>query len=48
MNDYNEVVYFPKNYNHTLLYGCILSDAIVDPNSQVCSSAMLVLPIVGN
>jgi hypothetical protein len=32
----------------TSLYGPIASGASVDPTSQVCSSAILVLPIVGH
>jgi hypothetical protein len=47
-NYYTEVLYFPKIFNHTSLYGPIASGASVDPTSQVCSSAMLVLTIVGN
>jgi hypothetical protein len=42
-----KVLYFPKIYNHTLLNGPIASGASVDPTSQVCSSAMLILPILG-
>jgi hypothetical protein len=44
----SEFCYFPKIYNHTSLYGPGASGASVDATSQICSSAMLVLPIVGN
>jgi hypothetical protein len=47
-NHYNKVLYFPKIYNRTSSYGPIASAVSVDPTSQVRSSAMLVLPIVGN
>jgi hypothetical protein len=40
------MLYFSKIYNHTSLYDPIASGASDDPTSQVCSSAMLVLPIV--
>jgi hypothetical protein len=39
---------FSENLNYTSLYGPIVSGASVDPTSQVCSPAMLVLPIAGN
>jgi hypothetical protein len=45
-NYYTKVLYFPKI--HASLYGPIASGASVDPTSQVCSSAMLVFPIVEN
>jgi hypothetical protein len=47
-NYYTKVLYFLKIYNHTSLYGPIASGASVDPTSQVCWSAMLVLPIAEN
>jgi hypothetical protein len=47
-NYYTKVLYFLKIYNQTLLYGPIASGASVDPISQVCSSAMLVLPTTEN
>jgi hypothetical protein len=37
-----------KIYNHTSLYDPTATGASVNPTSQVCSHAMLVLPIVGN
>jgi hypothetical protein len=40
--------YFPKIKKHTSLYGPIASGASVGPTSQVCSSNMLVSPIVEN
>jgi hypothetical protein len=43
-----KVLYFPKTYYHTSLYGPTVNGASVDPTSQVCSFAMLALPIVGN
>jgi hypothetical protein len=42
------VLYCSKFFCHTLLHGHITSGAVVDLTSQVCSSAMLVLPTVGN
>jgi hypothetical protein len=42
------VLYFPQIYNYTSLCGPIASGTSVDPTSQVCSSAMLVLPIAEN
>jgi hypothetical protein len=47
-NYYTKVLHFLKIYNHTSLYGPIASGTSVDPTSQICLSAMLVLPIVGN
>jgi hypothetical protein len=47
-NYYTKVLYFPKIYNHTSLYGPVACGARVDPTSQVCPTAMLVLLIVGN
>jgi hypothetical protein len=41
---FSKVLYFLKI--HTSLHGPIASGASVNPTSQVCSSAMLVLPIV--
>jgi hypothetical protein len=43
-------VSFPLSiiYNHTSLYCPVGSGATVDPTSQIYSSAMLILPIVGN
>jgi hypothetical protein len=45
-NYYTKCLYFLKIYIHTSLYGPIASGASVDPTSQVCLSATLVLPIV--
>jgi hypothetical protein len=39
---------FRKSITMHQLYGPTASGATVDPSSQVYSSAMLVLPIVGN
>jgi hypothetical protein len=47
-NYFSKFLYFPKFYNHTSLYGLNASDVSVYPTSQVCSSTMLVLLIVGN
>jgi hypothetical protein len=47
-NYYTKVLYFMKVSNHTSLYGPVASGASADPTSQVCSSAVLVLPIVEN
>jgi hypothetical protein len=47
-NCYTKAFYFPKIFYHTSLYGPIASGASVDPTSQVCWPAMLVLTIVGN
>jgi hypothetical protein len=41
-------MYFSRNYSRTLLHDPILSSSSVDPTSQVRSTAMLVLPNVGN
>jgi hypothetical protein len=41
-------VFFKNQKPCTSLYGPIASAANVDPNSQVCAPAMLVLQIVGN
>jgi hypothetical protein len=41
-------LYFPKIYDLASLYGPIASGTNVDPTSQVCLSAMLLLPIVEN
>jgi hypothetical protein len=38
--------YIFRKYYHALLYGPIPSGSDVSPALQVCSSAMLVLPIV--
>jgi hypothetical protein len=47
--NYNgKVLHFPDIFYHTSLYGPVASGASVDPTSQVCSSAMLVKPIVWN
>jgi hypothetical protein len=43
---FSKVLYFPKIYNHTSLCGPTASGASVDPTSQVCLPAMLVLPVV--
>jgi hypothetical protein len=43
-----KLLYFPKIYNYTSLNGPNANYASIDPTSQVCSSAMLVLLIVGN
>jgi hypothetical protein len=45
---FSKGLYFLKICNHTSSYVPTTSGANVDPTSQVCSSAMLVLPIVGN
>jgi hypothetical protein len=42
------VLFFPNIFNHTSLNGPVASGASVDPNSHVCSPAMLVLPTVVN
>jgi hypothetical protein len=47
-NYFTKVSYFPKIFYHASLYGPTASGASVDPTLQVCSSAMLVLQIVGN
>jgi hypothetical protein len=47
-NYLSEVSYFPRMYNRTSSCGPTASGANVDPTSQVCSPAMLVLPIVDN
>jgi hypothetical protein len=47
-NHYTKVLYFPKVFSHTSQHVLIASGASVDPTSQVCSSAMLVSPIVEN
>jgi hypothetical protein len=47
-NHFPKVLYFPKIYNHTSLYGPIASGTSVDPTLQVCLAAMMVFPIVGN
>jgi hypothetical protein len=47
-NYYIKVLYFPKTYNNTSLYGPTASGASVDTTPQVRSSAMLVLPIIIN
>jgi hypothetical protein len=47
-NLHSKVLYFMKNYNLTSLYGPNASGASVNPTSQVFSSAMLVLLIVGS
>jgi hypothetical protein len=47
-NYYTKVLYYSKICYLTSLYSPIASGASVDPTSQVCSPAMLVLPIVGN
>jgi hypothetical protein len=39
---------FRKSFTITLLYVSIVNGASVDPTSQLRSSAMSVLPIVGN
>jgi hypothetical protein len=39
---------FFKNFCCALLCGCVACGTAVDPNSQVCSSAILVLPMVEN
>jgi hypothetical protein len=41
-----KVLYIPKIFCHTSLCGPIASGASVDPTSQICSFAMLVLLIV--
>jgi hypothetical protein len=46
--EFSKDLCFPKIFYHTFLYVSIASGASVDPPSQICSSAMLVLPIVGN
>jgi hypothetical protein len=43
-----KVLYFPRIYDHISLYGPIASGASIDHTSQVCSSAMFALPVVGN
>jgi hypothetical protein len=45
-NYFDKLLYFPKIFCHTSLYGPIASGTSVDPNSQVCLSTMLALPIV--
>jgi hypothetical protein len=45
---YTRLLYVPQIYNQTSLYGPVASDAIVGPTSQVCSSHILLLPIVRN
>jgi hypothetical protein len=47
-NYFYKVWYFPKIHNLTSLYSPTASGASVDPTSHFCSSAMLVLLIVGN
>jgi hypothetical protein len=47
-NSFYKVLYVLNIYNHTSFYGLTASGVSVNPTSQVCSSAMLVLPIVGN
>jgi hypothetical protein len=43
-----ELVYFSNIYYHTSLYGPVLIGSNVAPTSQVCASAMFVLPILEN
>jgi hypothetical protein len=43
---YTKVLYFPKIYNHTSLNVPTASSTSVNSTSQVCPSAMLVLPTV--
>jgi hypothetical protein len=47
-NYFTKVSYFLKIFYHTTLHGPIASGTIVDSTSQVCSSTMLVLPILEN
>jgi hypothetical protein len=47
-NYFSKVLYFLKTFHHTSLYGPTASGARADPSSQVCSSTMLVLPILDN
>jgi hypothetical protein len=41
---FSKVTHFPKIYTHTSVYDPTASSASVDPTSQVCSSAILVIP----
>jgi hypothetical protein len=47
-NHYTKVLPFLKIENHTSLYDPTSSGATVDPTSQVCLSALLVLLIAEN
>jgi hypothetical protein len=45
---YTKVLYFPKIYNHTSLYGPTVNGVSVYLTSKVRSATMLLIPIVGN
>jgi hypothetical protein len=47
-NYFSKILYFLKIFYQTSLFVPVASGASVDPTSQVCSSVVLVLPIVGN
>jgi hypothetical protein len=47
-NYYTKMFNFLKIYDYTSLYGTVMCGIIVNSTSQICLSAMFLLPIVGN